>query len=714
MTLDVRGSLKNTKLSKNPLVVFEELFSNAIDAFLIRKSIDANSGPLGVELVVEIEPKDLLGDLEDLSITCKDNGSGFADDQAEAFLTKDTSYKDDLLIPGIGQCKGSGRIQYFHHFSQMMILSGFERDFVRYKRTLAFSEGQKQIDYGQFRSTPDEDVEIGSTITLRGLRDNVRNRIFGNKPLSHIFTAKVLKNHLLVSAMRRLVSLSQELGEFDVQIKVAVLDKNGARSEQTESLRFDDIPDLTTSCCVRVHEIDSSTRLKTPTFHALTLSHYKLTAQDYDLPSNYLALCAKSSPAKSITSRYLRSKTLQNRPLDGNYHVIMVEGRLLDDSVNEQRDDFDIPEKLQDNDLFEQSRISLEQIYEAIDDVINEFVAPPDWSKDEIIKNVSAKFGISEAMLTETDTRIRFGDTPTTVAKRVLGKYQDTAISETAKIFDLKEAILSVDPSSDEFREKINEIAWRHTSTLRSIDMANLSQLVVRRAAIVEVLSLACNRLLRVQESKQRVRRNDEKIIHSIFFPMRKDSTQVTDHDIWLLSEEYQYFQYIASDVPLANIAWEDGGTLFEDDIDSALTALMAKNETENAGKRPDIAIFGKEGAAIIIEFKSPGVSLDDHVADLMEYSQLLAAKSRGRLKQFYGYLIGNTINQNRLRGYKRFPNGKGYFGTEAVVEHNTSNPLGELYSEILFYDEIVKRATDRLSVFKKRLSAANPYEAHL
>ncbi|SFU66637.1 hypothetical protein SAMN04488527_1101 [Aliiroseovarius crassostreae] len=40
MTLDVRGSLKNTKLSKNPYVVFEELLSNAIDSFLIRRDAD--------------------------------------------------------------------------------------------------------------------------------------------------------------------------------------------------------------------------------------------------------------------------------------------------------------------------------------------------------------------------------------------------------------------------------------------------------------------------------------------------------------------------------------------------------------------------------------------------------------------------------------------------------------------------------------------------
>ena len=378
---------------------------------------------------------------------------------------------------------------------------------------------------------------------------------------------------------------------------------------------------------------------------------------------------------------------------------------MLNSKVNEQRDDFDIPADLTQGDLFNRDRISLEQIFNAIDDAINEFVTPPDWSKEQIVKTARNKFGISEAMLSDTETRVRFGDTPRTVAKRVLGKYQERALDETAKIFDLKEEIQNAEPDSEEFREKINELAWRHTATLKTIDMANLSQLVVRRAAIVDILALACGRSLNTQTDSAGLRRKDERIIHSIFFPMRKDSKEIIDHDIWLLSEEYQYFHYIASDVPLAKINLQGADNLFEPDIDDAMASLMKKNEDDNAGKRPDLAIFTKEGAAIIIEFKAPRINLDEHVADLMEYSQLLAAKSRGRLKQFYGYLIGDSLNPNRLRGYKRFPSGRGYFGTEDIIEHSTGTRLGELYSEILYYEDIVQRAEARLAVYKQRLN---------
>ena len=75
------------------------------------------------------------------------------------------------------------------------------------------------------------------------------------------------------------------------------------------------------------------------------------------------------------------------------------------------------------------------------------------------------------------------------------------------------------EPNSDEFRQKVHELSWKYTSSLKNFDMANLSQLIVRRAAIVDILDLACGKRLAMQASADCVRRKDEQIIHSIFFP---------------------------------------------------------------------------------------------------------------------------------------------------------------------------------------------------
>lgn len=239
---------------------------------------------------------------------------------------------------------------------------------------------------------------------------------------------------------------------------------------------------------------------------------------------------------------------------------------------------------------------------------------------------------------------------------------------------------------------------------MKKMDMANLSQLVVRRSSMLEVLQRAVDSALSCQTISSG-RREPEKIIHNVFFPTGKDSDDAIDHDIWILNEEYHYFDHIASDKSLASIPWSENQNLFDEDVDESLEALFAKNNTNHRLKRPDIAIFNQEGSAIIIEFKAPNVQLQEHIQDLAQYSRLLAAKSGGKIKKFFGYLIGSCMDETRMPlNYTRFPSGSGYFATDRIVDPQTGTQYGELYSEVLFYDQFIERASRRLRVFKEKL----------
>ena len=700
MTLDIRGSLKNTKISSNKYVVIEELISNSIDSFLIRHHQDPSDSSLEITVSVDLFAVDLLGDQLELSISCTDNGCGLGDDETNAFLTKDTSYKDDLLIAGIGMCKGSGRIQFFHHFGQVSVRSAYRSDGRVLRRILPPLDGRKKIEYDDFAVSEGDAAEIGTTITLAKLKPGPRRNIYGSEPLEETFSAVNIRRHMLVAFLQRLVSLRAELGDFKISFQTSYL---GNKAPGT-SLCAPDLPRVTEVRKVLVEEQDRQTGVPLRKYQEFRLSHYKLDATLYDLPRNAISLCAKSSPVKDITARYLRTRTEQNNPVGGYHHIVLIESDLLDRRVNEQRDGFDgIPDEIPSQDLLLDETLSYEAMYEMIDPIVEKLVAPTGWSRDGVIKDVADKFGVSSQMLADTETRVRHGDSARSVAERVVKKYQDRIIADTAKIFDLKEEITRADPYSKDFREKINELSWKYTSSLKTFDMANLSQLVVRRAAIVEILALACGRKLDVQTTTSD-RRQDESIIHSIFFPMRKDSLEVSDHDIWLLSEEYQYFDYIASDKLLSQIRWSDAEKLFEDDIDAAFDEILRRRADEHGAKRPDIAIFSKEGSAIIVEFKAPDVSMDDHTNDLEEYAQLLAAKSSGRLKRFYGYLIGDTVNRLRMPGWTKFPTGKGYFRSTPLRDPENDRVLGELYAETLFFEDVVDRARKRIGVYKDRL----------
>lgn len=696
MTLDIRGSLKNTRKSKNDLVVIDELLANSIDAFLIRRATTKDELNLEIKFSVKAQQSDLLGHEYDLEIECVDNGCGLGPDQLKAFITKDTSYKDDLNIPGIGNCKGAGRVQFFHHFSMLSLSSVFSDGDDKYRINLPPEENRKVIEEIDFKVDQFDKGELGTSVKLSGILPKIRDSIFTVSFVQDWFRAEALKQYVLFSALQRFVSLKDSLGDFKIEFES---DLAGAKSNAI--LNASDIPVHTSVIKLDIIHVEGDQTVHAP----LTVTHYKLDERTYPLPKNVVGLCSKSAIAEDITKRYLRSKAVENNAIHGCYHIILVEGELLDDGVNEQRDGFDkIPMENGSSDLFEGSPISFDDIYAVLDDKVQELLTPPDWSREKIVSEVGRDFGVSEEMLSHSNTRVSFGDTPSSVAKRALKNLQDKVVDETASLLSMKEAISQLEPDSDDFRRKVDDISWQFTASLKTVDMANLSQLVVRRSNMIEVLAMAVKELLRVQADLQRgERKKNEALIHNIFFPMRKDSSEVSDHDVWLLSEEYHYFDYIASDKPLGQIKW-GGEALFEDGIDDQIDEFLGRMTDDNKGVRPDIALFHEEGSVVIVEFKAPGVSLDYHYMDLVEYATLLAAKSKGKLKKFYGYLIGDKVNTARLGDYKPLPGAKGWFNTTDIREPTTQYAIGQLYSELLHYDDVVERARKRIGVYRERL----------
>jgi hypothetical protein len=698
LTLDIRGSLKNTRISNNPLIVIDELIANSIDAFLIRRSEGADPSPLSVKLNVIAKKAGLLGDTYDVEIVCEDNGCGLGPDQLKAFLTKDTSYKDDLSIPGIGKCKGTGRVQFFHHFNEMSISSIYQTDEGFFRISLPPVTDRKFVEEEHFRIESSDAGDVGTKIKLAKVEPQLSDTIFSASSVHQLFRAEAIKQHVLLNLLQRFVSLKKELGDFRIEISSDLNDEISKKSLQPA-----DIPEHTSVSKISVDHVEGDQKVSA----TFTVTHYKLNEADYNLPRNLVGLCAKASIAELITSRYLKTKTLENNAIDGHFHIVLVEGALFDEGVNEQRDGFDkIPETNGSADLFGDIQVTFEDIYSVLDDKVQELITPPDWSRDKIVEDVAQDFGVSEDMLSYSNTRVKFGDTPSDVAKRALINLQEKVVDETSSLLTMKEAIKKLEPDSDDFRQKINDLSWEFASSLKTIDMANLSQLIVRRSNLIDVLDLAVSQSLKIQtELPDGQRRKNEALIHSIFFPMRKDSEEISDHDVWLLSEEYDYYNYIASDKPLSQIKWEGSEALFEDDIDEAVGELLARISDENSACRPDIALFHEEGSVVIVEFKAPGVSLDEHDNDLIEYATLLAAKSKGRLKKFYGYLIGDTVNPVRLRGYQPLPGASGFFSTDDVKEPTTQAVLGQLYSEVIFYSDVVDRARKRIGVYREKLN---------
>ncbi len=695
MTLDIRGGLKNKTINHSSYVALEEMLSNAIDSYLIRRSREPNAPPFSVDFHVEFISTALFDDGFDVHVSCADNGAGFGDEQVKAFVTMDSTYKDYLKIQGIGKCKGVGRIQYFHHFKRLSIRSVYSDGDQKFRRTLNVDAETREISEQSFaREVTDE--PIGTTVTLKDRQIQPASDECNEEGVD-AYSCYAIVAHLYTAFLQRLIILKGLIGDFSIGVK-----ETRGTDERQEFIRSDSLPKPVEKLALPLLCEHGE---KPRSGQYLQITHYSFESEEFRNFQHEVALCANAAIVQPVTKEFIKNAAARKRPIGGRFELILVESAELEKSVNQQRDGFDIPEKCTSTGDFD-GRFSLEDVLQSLEDYVYKVITPEDFNRAELVNATEQKFGITSSMLDGAKIKVHYGDTAENIAKRVLKRFQEDIVNDTSKLFDVKQELLKLDPRSEGFRERVNELSWRYTSTIRKMDMANLSQLVVRRTAMIQVLRHAVDGLLDCQNIAKGERKQNESIIHNVFFPRYKDSTEVQDHDIWLLNEEYQYFEHITSDKPLSTLAWVDGSKLFDADVDVELLEMFKKNNDENGSKRPDIALFTAEGAAVIIEFKAPDVPLQDHANDLVEYARLLASKSNGRITKFYGYLIGGTIDENRIStDWKAFANGKGFFATGTLIDHRTRIPYGELYSEMLYYHDFIDRAELRLEVYKKKLN---------
>jgi len=502
MTLDVKGGLKNTEISSNQYVVIEELISNAIDSYLIRKNLETDVPKFFAELKIDFYPSSLIDDTQyDISILCRDNGAGFGDAQVKAFVTKDSTYKDYLKIQGIGKCKGAGRIQYFHYFRSLKIDSYFSEELTYKRRTLDVHSETREISESNFITSTNPEEKTETSVCLIG----IQNRLFSEQPINNNlrsdFSARAIYNFLYTTFLQRFIILRNIIGSFTISIT----EIQGVDSEII-TINSENLPSPTSVEQIPIICTHGKTSQNLP---ILKVTRYSLPLGQFKDSQHEVALCANSATVQSLTKYYLRKSQDRKTPIDENFELLLIESELLEEKVNIQRDGFNIPKECSSNNELIQD-ISLQDIIESLEEYVYSILTPKDFDREALLASTQTKFGISQSMLEAVNIKIHYSDTEANIAKRVLKKYQEEIVNETSDIFDIKQKLLDLDPRTQDFRDKVNELSWKYTSTIKKMDMANLSQLVVRRSSMIEVLKKAVGLLLGCQDETG-VRRDDEK-----------------------------------------------------------------------------------------------------------------------------------------------------------------------------------------------------------
>ena len=121
--------------------------------------------------------------------------------------------------------------------------------------------------------------------------------------------------------------------------------------------------------------------------------------------------------------------------------------------------------------------------------------------------------------------------------------------------------------------------------------------------------------------------------------------------------------------------------------------------------------LFPDEGKCILIEFKAPDVNVSEHLSQMDFYANLIRNYTIDDFKitTFYGYLIGESIEDRDVRGHvSRFEHSYHldfWFRPSETVNGFDGRSNGSIYTEVIKFTTILKRAQQRNKIFIEKLT---------
>ena len=263
------------------------------------------------------------------------------------------------------------------------------------------------------------------------------------------------------------------------------------------------------------------------------------------------------------------------------------------------------------------------------------------------------------------------------------------------------QGLSSLNPSSDDYQNKLSSIVEQVTESIPLQNRTMLSKYVVRRKMVVELMEKIIHQITTAQTES--TRNEDEKLLHNLIFKQRDTNPLMSD--LWLINEEYMYYKG-CSELKLSQVKL-DGHKIFRDDFEEEEQRYLNSLGSKRLSMRADVLLFPSEGKCVIIEFKNPDVNISDHLNQISKYAYFLAnyTKEEYKIHTFYGYLIGESIENQDVWAadgeFRTAPNLDFLFRPTKTIRNTTGErEIGSLYMEVIKYSVIKQRAQIRNQAF--------------
>jgi len=664
MITDVAGRVRNVQLpASKPLLPLFEAIINSVHAIEDAKIKD---GKIEIEVFRSASSLFAESDRSHAEISgflVKDNGVGFDDQNFNAFITSDTTYKASR------GGKGIGRFMWLAAFDHAEIDSVFQSDGQMKSRRFTFC-------------TRGTGIENATCADLENAQQLTSVRLMGFKEKYQTQCPKRLDT---IAAF-----IVEEFLEYFIGPAPPVIILRDGPTGETISL--DDFFEEEMASKI-TREIAT---IKGKSFDLLHVRLYSTHINEHRL---YLCAHGRVVVSEKLVGRIPNLvRHLEDENHEQFIYAAYVNSPILDGAVNSDRTAFYLPEDTVTLPLLEMTLSDVrEGVLKSCESFLAPYTAPIAEKKrtriEEFVQRDGAMYRPILDRLERTIAKIDPEATDAEIDRQLYDGYQELQLKLRDEGQKLLDAPVPTDTELEGFEERLD----RYFEEISEVSRADLARYVCHRKAIIEFLQ----KQLTIQESGKY---RPEDRIHSIIFPRGKTSEEVLfeEHNLWLVDERLVFHAFLSSDKPIKQVKVLENSSKKEPDILVFDKAFAFSEARDVPFSSITIIEFKKPQRNDYSETENPFTQVARYIDDIREGRARTASGRPIPIPQnlpFYCYIICDMTAT--LKGWARLfelqdtPDGLGFFGYKRAFN---------AYFEVISYPKLVVDAERRNKVFFQKL----------
>lgn len=599
---------------------------------------------------------------------------------------------------------GTGRVQFLFFFGSTVLesVSNVGEDKSRIvKATLSCNEFFLRNN-SIMRLEKDEEIDRQDSNTILTFNNPLEPK---DSKAYGALTAALLKNDIINHSLARFCDNRDKLPQITIERYV------NQELDGTETIVADNIPvpEKEEDLEVKYATIKDKKIVRTDQSESFHIRSFAVP--EHKMDGNRLYMVSKGELGNTLPLDNLSEK----ETIDGNRYMFLLSGSYLDARDSDDRGNISLVKEKElkklykDGDsVFQNEQFILqENLVNEVNHKIStiyEVFSQKELEKENNINELQEMFLLDPATVDSIRSKVKKSTTDAEILKMV---YE----SEMAKVADLdasiKEAVQSVgalDPSKPEYQAKLKELVDDFSVKIPEQNKSALTKYIARRKLVLELFDKVLHNETDALRGGKRI---DEDVLHNLIFKQHSNNPQGSD--LWLLDDQYLYFEG-CSEKELNKIKI-NGTNLLKQKLTDGEKVYKIRHEKKDVGaRRPDILLYPAEGKCVIVEFKAPDVDVSEHLDQINRYAMIIHNLSDPKfsINTFYGYLVGENIDYDSIQEsnpyFKEAANLGFIFRPNLPVPGRFGHKEGDLYTEVIKYSELLKRAQNRNRVFIEKL----------